>query len=98
MTSTAPPTAASPANTIAPSSLQLLDPPARLRIPLATHAPADVPPGIVIGTTVAKGQALAALPSDGGPSALAPVSGRVAGIVTVTLTSGQSVPAVELEV
>src|SRR5712671_3965882 len=79
------------------SPLPLLDPPARLHVPLGTHSPMEIPAGIEIGATVAKGQMLASGPFEGGPAALAPTSGRIIGISTVTLTNGQTVPAVELE-
>src|SRR5687767_10684831 len=80
------------------SSLRLLEPPARLRVPLATHAPADVPPGITVGAVVAKGQPLTPAPTEGGPHALAPTSGRIVGVDSATLTNGHAVPVVELEV
>ncbi|HEY7117195.1 MAG TPA: 4Fe-4S dicluster domain-containing protein [Tepidisphaeraceae bacterium] len=79
------------------SALRMLDLPARLRIPLGTRPPVAMPDGIAIGTTVAKGQPLAAAPVEAGPAALAPTSGRIVGVSDVTLTNGQVVPAVELE-
>src|SRR5436190_10909312 len=79
------------------STLHLMEIPARLRIPLGTRAPMDLPSGIEIGKTVAKGQPLADAPVEGGPAALAPTSGRIVAVTQVTLTNGQTVPAVEVE-
>lgn len=87
-------TIASPADA---SSLRLLDPPARLHVPLVTRAPMETPAGIEIGATVAKGQMLSAGLVEGGPAALAPTSGRIVGVSDVLLTNGHTVPAVELE-
>jgi electron transport complex protein RnfC len=79
------------------SPLRLLEPPARLRVPLGTRSPMITPAGVEIGASVAKGQMLAASPVEGGPAALAPTSGRTVGVSEITLTNGQVVPAVELE-
>ena len=76
--------------------LRLLEPPARLRIPLGTRTPMEIPSGVVIGANVVRGQALAEAAVEGGPAALAPVSGRIVGVSQITLTNGQVVPAVEL--
>src|SRR5207302_1644362 len=79
------------------ASMRLPEPPARLRIPLGTRMPMEIPSGVVIGTSVVRGQALAEAAVDGGPAALAPVSGRIVGVSQVMLTNGQTVSAVELE-
>lgn len=79
------------------SPLRLLDPPARLHVPLGTRSPMETPGGVEIGATVAKGQMLSGGPVEGGPAALAPTSGRIVGITTTLLTNGYTVPAVELE-
>src|ERR1044071_1498700 len=79
------------------SSLRLLTPAARLRVPLATRALTEVPGGVVLGAKVAKGQMLTDGPLEGGPAALAPTSGAVVGLCEAMLTNGQTVPAVELE-
>jgi electron transport complex protein RnfC len=80
-----------------PSPLRLLEPPARLRVPLGTRSRMVAPPGIVIGAMVAKGEVLADASSEGGPAVLAPTSGRIIGLGEAELTNGQTVPAVELE-
>src|SRR4051812_22699915 len=77
--------------------LGLLDPPAVLRIPVGARSPVPAPVGVAIGEVVAKGQLLADAKVEGGAAALAPTSGRITGVVDVTLTNGQVVPAVELE-
>jgi electron transport complex protein RnfC len=87
-------TAAAPSD---PSPLRLLETPARLRVPLATRAPAETPSGVTIDAVVAKGQHLTHGPAEGGPATLAPTSGRVVAVGTATLTNGHVVPAVELE-
>jgi len=79
------------------SSLRLLTPAPRLRVPLATHALTDPPAGIVLGAKVARGQMLTDGPVEGGPAALAPTSGVVVALCEAALTNGQTVPAIELE-
>jgi electron transport complex protein RnfC len=79
------------------ASMRLLEPPARLRIPLGTRVPMEMPSGVVVGANVVRGQALAEAAVEGGPAALAPVSGRIVGVSQVMLTNGQTVPAVDLE-
>ena len=79
------------------SGLRLLNPPARLRVPLGARSPVPAPVGVAIGSVVGKGQLLADSKVEGGAAALAPTSGRIVGVVDVTLTNGQVVPAVELE-
>jgi electron transport complex protein RnfC len=79
------------------SPLRLLEPPARLHVPLGTRAPMEAPAGIEIGAIVARGQMLSAGLIEGGPAALAPTSGRIVGIADVLLNNDQIVPAVELE-
>jgi electron transport complex protein RnfC len=79
------------------SGLRLLDPPGLLRIPVGARSPVPAPVGVAIGEVVAKGQLLADAKVEGGAAALAPTSGRIVGVVDVTLTNGQVVPAVELE-
>ncbi|HSI36864.1 MAG TPA: 4Fe-4S dicluster domain-containing protein [Tepidisphaeraceae bacterium] len=80
------------------SLLRPVDTPARLHVPLATRAKVESPVAVAPGTVVAHGEALARGAAEGGAQALAPTSGRVVGVSTVTLTNGQDVPAVELEV
>ena len=77
--------------------MRLLNPPARLRVPLGARSPVPAPVGVAVGSSVAKGQLLADSKVEGGAAALAPTSGRIVGVSDVTLTNGQVVPAVELE-
>jgi electron transport complex protein RnfC len=79
------------------SGLRLLEPPARLRVPLGARSPVPAPVGVAIGSVVAKGQLLADANVEGGAAALAPTAGRIVGVGDVTLTNGQVVPAVEVE-
>jgi electron transport complex protein RnfC len=79
------------------SGLRLLEPPARLRVPVGTRAPVPAPIDVAVGSPVTKGQLLADSKVEGGAAALAPTSGRITGVLDVTLTNGQIVPAVEIE-
>jgi electron transport complex protein RnfC len=79
------------------SPLRRLDPPPRLLVPLSTHAAAETPDAIPPGVQVVRGQRLTEVVADAGAAALAPTSGRVLGVTTVTLTNGQTVPALEIE-
>ncbi len=80
------------------SLLRPVETPARLHIPLTTRSTVDAPAPLPAGTHVLHGQPLTHMLADAGPAALAPTSGRIVGVSPVTLTNGQVVPAVELEV
>jgi electron transport complex protein RnfC len=79
------------------SILRRVETPARLRIPLATHALTESSPLVRVGLAAVVGERLTDTLAEAGPAVLAPTSGRVVGQSAVTLTNGQAVPAVELE-
>src|SRR5579862_1537109 len=78
-------------------TLERMDLPNRLRVPLAVRAqsgPTSWQPNV---TRFGKGQRIAEPATADSPAVLAPSSGRYVGSSTVTLLNGQHVPAVDIE-